>query len=65
MRTYEVIVTEDITQSAIIIVQARNVEDAEDKALDKARTEACDWEVNDANAVSPYLGAGSDDITEL
>ncbi len=64
MKTYEVIVTEDITQSAIITVQAANKEVAAIKALDKARSEACDWEINDNNSAGPYLCAGLDDVTE-
>lgn len=59
MNTYSVIVTRDVTESTVVYVHAKSVEDANEKALDIARDGPdIEWEldVGSCGTQDPYIG---------
>ena len=63
---YEVIVTRDTTESAVIEVEAESKEAAAANAINIANSEAVGWEIDEGNSPQPYLAAGvEDDVTNL
>ena len=58
MKKYDVIVTRDTTESAIIRVEAESKDQAADIALEKAREAPVgfEWRTNDIYDSDPYLG---------
>jgi hypothetical protein len=68
MKTYEVLVTHDVTESRTVIVEAENVEDAMEKAHEEAFTSArgTPWELNDCgDCEGAYCAGGEDDVEEV
>jgi len=61
---YEVLVTRDATESAVIEVEAESPEKAADAALDKAGFYPVKWEINDNAGGHAYLGSGLGDVEE-
>ena len=61
MPYYRVLMTREATESASVVVQAKDKSEAYDKAREAA--DAADWETNDnyRDAGDIYLGAGLDD----
>lgn len=64
MPHYRVLMTRDATESASVVVQAKDKSEAYDKAREAA--DAADWETNDnyTDAGDIYLGSGLDDDVE-
>lgn len=58
MPLYDVIVTADVTESAVIRVEGDSIRDASYKALDEARLNGpkYDWQRDEGNSWQPYLG---------
>lgn len=67
MKTYSALVTQDITQSTTIIVDALDARHAEELALRKARSEGhlLDWTLSDSPCSDPYFGDEDEDIVEI
>ena len=62
---YEVLVTRDATESAVIEVEADSKDAAARAAVETANSEAVGWEINDNIASDAYLGSGvEDDVTD-
>ncbi len=59
MALYNVLVTADATMSIELVVEAGSVEEAEGKALSRARAETYfpgnPWELDEGNEISPYI----------
>lgn len=64
MPSYDVLVTQDITQSTTIRVEADDPDQAAEKALSKARAKGCelDWTLSDGPCSDPYLGDDEGDV---
>ena len=55
MKKFIVIVTLDVTESAVVTVFAETAEEAEEKALTKAAIEGTWWERDDCPSAEPYI----------
>ena len=68
MKTFRVIVTRDVTESTMIEPQAESADQANDKALEIARTFArqFNWTRDDSSEDDPYLGdpEGAEEVDE-
>lgn len=64
MPSYDVLVTQDITQSTTIRVEADDPDQAAEKALSKARAKGyeLDWTLSDDPCSDPYLGDDEEDV---
>ncbi len=59
MKTYQVIVTRDTTESTLVTVEAENAEEAEQAAIDQSYNPACVWAQDDTpNASSDHYTNG-------
>ena len=52
---YRFILTRDITESAVVVVEGDNEDAAADKALEKVFAGDCTWEVDDNTPGAPYF----------
>lgn len=65
LKTYRIPVTRDVTESAVLFVQARNMAEAQETALDEAHaTTDVVWGIDDCEPGRPYL-PDPDDCEEL
>ena len=66
MNRWKVIVTKDVTMSAVVEVEAETAEQANDKALDIALQGKVllPWELDDGSGSDPYLG-DPDNVEEI
>lgn len=64
MPSYDVLVTQDITQSTTIRVEADDPDQAAEKALSRARAKGyeLDWTLSDGPCSDPYLGDDEEDV---
>jgi hypothetical protein len=59
-------VTQDITQSTTVEVEADNPDEAGEKALTFARNDYdLEWTLSDSPCSDPYLGDDENDVQEL
>jgi len=58
MTKWQVIVTRDVSESAIIVVQAETMAEANQRALEIADSQCpgAQWDLDDDGAGEPYLG---------
>lgn len=63
MAYFKVLITRDATESAEVIVEAKNIEDAKEKCLTREVASKAEWSIND-NDGDVYLGDDSDDAFE-